>query len=385
MATVVFLGPTMPLAEAAGLIAADFRPPARRGDIYRAFRDGYDTIVLIDGEFHGRPAVWQREITDVIADGATVHGASSMGALRAAELHTYGMIGHGPIFEWYRDGVIDADDEVALIYGPEELGYPPASEPLVNIRATLAAAVPAVLDAAEAERLVAQSKALYFPDRSFDAVVADARPEDRDRLARFIATSRVDRKRADAAMALRAAAAGYRPNAAPEAKAASNWWRRARLVAEGFAAVPHALNPAEIAERAGLSADELDALRRELSTQFFLCRYAEAQGIAAGEADFATVRDRYPAATLSDAVLAPRALAAAALRLRAANGGGGAAAIVRDWARAEGIDRPGMDDAALAKWVIDAGPNLFGYGGWRFEVELVEALRLAGRAAGAAQ
>ena len=69
-------------------------------------------------------------------------GAASMGALRAAELHGFGMVGHGRIFEWYRDGVIDADDEVALIYGPEEVGYPSLSKPLVNIRATLAAAVP---------------------------------------------------------------------------------------------------------------------------------------------------------------------------------------------------------------------------------------------------
>ena len=58
------------------------------------------TIVLIDGEFHGRPSVWQREILDAIAEGTEVHGASSMGALRAAELHSFGMVGHGRIFDW---------------------------------------------------------------------------------------------------------------------------------------------------------------------------------------------------------------------------------------------------------------------------------------------
>jgi hypothetical protein len=141
-AVIVFLGPTLSRPEAAELLEAVFRPPARRGDIHRALRDQFRTIVLIDGEFHGRPSVWQREILDALAEGVAVHGSSSMGALRAAELYSFGMVGHGRIFEWYRDGVIDADDEVALTYGPVELGYPPLSEPLVNIRATLAAAVP---------------------------------------------------------------------------------------------------------------------------------------------------------------------------------------------------------------------------------------------------
>jgi len=132
-APLVFLGPTLPQKEGAALLDAEFRGPARRGDIYRAVFDGYRTIVLIDGEFHGSPSVWQREIVDALAEGAAVHGASSMGALRAAELHRLGMIGHGRIFRWYRDGALGADDEVALTHGPAELGYPALSEPLVNI------------------------------------------------------------------------------------------------------------------------------------------------------------------------------------------------------------------------------------------------------------
>ena len=69
--------------------------------------------------------------------GIAVFGASSMGALRAAELHEFGMVGVGQIFEMFRDGVLEDDDEVALQHGPEELNYLPVSEPLVNIRATL--------------------------------------------------------------------------------------------------------------------------------------------------------------------------------------------------------------------------------------------------------
>ena len=37
----------------------------------------------------------------------------------------------------FRDGVLQDDDEVAVLHGPEELGYPPLTEAMVNIRATL--------------------------------------------------------------------------------------------------------------------------------------------------------------------------------------------------------------------------------------------------------
>ena len=63
-----------------------------------------------------------------------------MGALRAAELHSFGMRGVGRIFEAFRDGALEDDDEVAVLHGPAEIGYLAASEPMVNIRETLARA-----------------------------------------------------------------------------------------------------------------------------------------------------------------------------------------------------------------------------------------------------
>ena len=64
-------------------------------------------------------------------------GAASMGALRAAELAAFGMEGVGAIFEAFREGVLEDDDEVAVIHGPAEFGYPVLSEAMVNIRRTL--------------------------------------------------------------------------------------------------------------------------------------------------------------------------------------------------------------------------------------------------------
>ena len=63
-----------------------------------------------------------------------------MGALRAAELHVFGMQGVGRIFEAYRDDSLEDDDEVAVLHAPEEAGFLPLSEPMVNIRTTLARA-----------------------------------------------------------------------------------------------------------------------------------------------------------------------------------------------------------------------------------------------------
>ena len=63
-----------------------------------------------------------------------------MGALRAAELAPFGMIGVGAIFEAFRDGVLEADDEVAVRHAPADARLPPTSEALVDIRATLGAA-----------------------------------------------------------------------------------------------------------------------------------------------------------------------------------------------------------------------------------------------------
>jgi hypothetical protein len=70
--------------------------------------------------------------------GWAVWGLSSMGAIRAAEMHAMGMRGFGQVFEaFHRDGDL-ADDEVALLHGTEH-PYVPVSEPLIHIRALMSA------------------------------------------------------------------------------------------------------------------------------------------------------------------------------------------------------------------------------------------------------
>lgn len=202
---VVFLGPSLDRETAREHCNAEFRPPAARGDILHAAEDGARIIGLIDGVFFQECAVGHREVLEVLKAGIRVIGSSSMGALRAAELDTLGMEGIGTVYELYRDGVIESDDEVALIFDP--VYFIPASEPLVNIRCTVHRAREAgMIGEVCAEALLARAQALYFPKRTYDAVIADAAgvvdPGEIGRFRAFVERSACDLKREDAILAL---------------------------------------------------------------------------------------------------------------------------------------------------------------------------------------
>lgn len=189
---VLFAGPSLSGQEydRSGL---DIRPPARQGDLYRAVLDGADAIGLIDGVFGFVPSVWHKEILFALKQGIPVLGAASIGALRAAECAAYGMVPVGPIAESYASGARVEDADVCLAHAPAELDFMPLSEPLVDVEATVAAMD---LTAAEAIALRLAANAIYFADRTVEAIVAgaglDASFADRYR------ASRVRAKTADA-------------------------------------------------------------------------------------------------------------------------------------------------------------------------------------------
>ena len=202
---VVFLGPSLPLPEAARILDARYLPPAGRGDIPAAVRDGAKIICLIDGVFFQECSVGHREILDAVRKGVRVIGASSMGALRASELDTLGMEGVGEIYRWYRDGTITSDDEVALIFDPGS-GYA-LSVPLVNIRYILGlAANGGLIDPDTGRVLLELARSLYFPDRTWDGIKKLAYSKlDHGTVDKFMAFAETapDLKRNDAIAALR--------------------------------------------------------------------------------------------------------------------------------------------------------------------------------------
>ena len=171
MSVHVFLGPSLAPSSAQRILpGAIYHPPAALGDIYRVARDGdCHVVALVDGVFQQVPAVWHKEILFALERGIQVAGAASMGALRAAELDVFGMIGVGTIYGWYASGMLEDDDEVALVHGPKELGYPPLSVPMVNVRWTLDKAREAGwLGDEERESIVAAAKRTHFRERTWE-------------------------------------------------------------------------------------------------------------------------------------------------------------------------------------------------------------------------
>jgi hypothetical protein len=201
---VVFLGPSLDRAGAEEILLADYRPPAKRGDVFRVAKEGARIVGLIDGVFFQESAVAHKEVLAVLERGVAVVGASSMGALRAAELHSFGMEGVGEIFRLYREGLLISDDEVALIFDP--INFEPLSEPLVNIRDNVRAAQElGYIDMGAGEKILAAASSLYFPKRSYDRILDEAEGLDesqREGFRRFLLEEKRDLKREDAISAL---------------------------------------------------------------------------------------------------------------------------------------------------------------------------------------
>lgn len=235
--TFVFLGPTLPLDAAQALCpTAVFLPPAQMGDVYtlvRRSRPG--RIAIIDGYFERVAAVWHKEILFALERGVEVLGAASMGALRAAELHPFGMIGVGRVFTAYKTGRLLDDDEVAIAHGPAEFGYPRASEAMVNLRHGLARARSArIVSARTHDRLIELGRATFYRERAWDSLLAAGRRarlprQELTTLAAFVARVKPDLKAADARLLLRRLAAAPRRQVRAQARptVARTWfWHR---------------------------------------------------------------------------------------------------------------------------------------------------------------
>ena len=167
----VYLGASLSLGEAHNILpSAHYLPPVKCGDILHLLRMNPAVIIIIDGYFAQVPSVWHKEILYALSQGVHVYGASSMGALRAAELYQYGMQGRGVIFEHYRSGQIEDDDEVALAE-PLKAGDDALSIAMVNVRATLDSAKhEGIIDTTLQEILINIAKPMYYLTRTFEKV-----------------------------------------------------------------------------------------------------------------------------------------------------------------------------------------------------------------------
>ncbi|WEX76256.1 TfuA-like protein [Sinorhizobium numidicum] len=220
----VFLGPTLRLAEAEAVLDAIYLQPAAQGDILlaaHAFRPR--AMVLIDGQFEDRPAVRHKEILWAMAQGIVVIGAASMGALRAAELDGFGMIGVGLIYRWYRrwrlalgrdaggkplhtfpHPALAPDDAVAVHSGPPQLGFLPLTDSHIDLQRTFSALMRRnIITPGERDQLTTMARNMNFRERTIDAVLRAAgwREDSSEDLRKEI----IGQKRRDALLALRGA------------------------------------------------------------------------------------------------------------------------------------------------------------------------------------
>lgn len=270
---VVFLGPSLEKAKAMKTLRADYRPPAAQGDVWAALQARPRAIVLIDGVFHSRPSVWHHEIRAALDSGIAVFGASSMGALRAAELSTFGMVGLGTIFDKYQSGEWNDDAHVALLHAGAEFSYRPATIPWVNVwhnakRATAAG----VLARREADRWASAAQSVFYQDRTWSRLLALAPPRARDAVNQFWRHDAQDLKALDAQACLAAVkvllSGPYveRPirTTRLSAYATARWMTGAYGTAEGSAPSPDSVRRALIAawgKRHGVVADPAEVKR----------------------------------------------------------------------------------------------------------------------------
>jgi hypothetical protein len=255
---IVFLGPSLSAKEAMGTLDAIYLPPVAQGDVYLAARGRPSVIGIIDGYFERLPAVWHKEILWALSRGIHVFGGGSMGALRAAELAGFGMHGVGSIFEAFRDGALEDDDEVAVAHGDFDSGYRATSDAMVNIRATLGAAESSGVIRHETRTLLeGLAKELFYPDRSYARLMECAAgvisTEEMMALRGYLPTGRIDQKRADARAVLhairRCAEAGLEPEPVTFPFEHTEAWEQVVDWAEGqgsLASGAHALVAAEV-------------------------------------------------------------------------------------------------------------------------------------------
>jgi hypothetical protein len=203
----VFLGPTLPVADARAELDAVYLPPVSAGDMFRLWQRRPKAVGIVDGYFEHVPAVWHKEIMWIMAHGVHVFGSAGLGALRAAELDSFGMRGVGRVYQSVKDGTLDRDDEVAVAWEAGPDGYRALSDAMVSIRATLEAANGAqIISNATREILAAAGGGLFYRMRNWAALLktgkaVGADPAELTALSRWLPGGRVDQQ-ADDAMAM---------------------------------------------------------------------------------------------------------------------------------------------------------------------------------------
>ena len=194
-------------------------PPVAQGQIAEIIsHEDVQTILLIDGLFYQSLSVLHKEIILALQQGVNIVGCSSMGALRATELHRYGMVGVGKVFEYYRDNFITGDDEVAVLHEPVE-PYKNSTIPMINLRIFLEESLGQpgfYITSEEAELLLNTLLDIPFSRRTYKELECGLQKElssaRTQQIINFVQTNVPDYKKLDAMEAVEFVASGSLPD-----------------------------------------------------------------------------------------------------------------------------------------------------------------------------
>jgi len=203
---VIFLGPSLSHERARKILDADYRPPAKKGDFLQlAANPDVKLVGFVDGVFLQDYPPTPIEVYQLARkEGVLLAGAASLGALRAVELEKFGMVGIGRIFQLYKSGRVNADDEVAVTFVPEG-DYMLQSEAMIDIRYNLFLSHKKGIIGEKAKRALARvAKRTYFPHRNYAHIIEKVRgrypalSREIDFFASYIASNRKSLKEMDA-------------------------------------------------------------------------------------------------------------------------------------------------------------------------------------------
>jgi TfuA protein len=170
----IFIGPSLSHVEAKKLLTREtlIFPPIKRGDLDN-LPTGCSVVGIVDGVFHGELAISPREILLALRRGVVILGSSSMGALRAAELDQFGMIGIGEVYRMYSEQEVTSDGEVAMLFDPET--YVNITQPLVNIRYGIRVALENhVLSHSDAQLLLSRAIKIHYTELDYENLISQS-------------------------------------------------------------------------------------------------------------------------------------------------------------------------------------------------------------------
>jgi len=172
MKITVFGGAFISEDEINVFIDADYKLPAKHADIISLiYNDKPDVIILFHGVVISDLAVWHSELLEALNLGVRIYGTGGLGAIRAVELASFGMIGIGEVFRQYNEGEIEEDDEVFFKYEIKGGKSIRLTEPVVNLRATFKPAISKnIISEKNYTDIITIAKEIYYEDRTLDTI-----------------------------------------------------------------------------------------------------------------------------------------------------------------------------------------------------------------------